>query len=190
MTAARALSWSGIFRLGLVQLALGAVVVLMTSTLNRVMTVELALPAIVPGALVGFHFLVQAVRPWMGHGSDRSGRRGPWIIGGMVVLATGGVAAAAATEAPVAFVLCGAPGSYACDTLTLPGRLRGDLDTLEGGPTSPVPALSVMRQVRANPDYYYVQAEPSGVATPPFDAMMRRSARKPEDSISLSSRVT
>ena len=97
MTAARALSWSGIFRLGLVQLALGAVVVLMTSTLNRVMTVELALPAIVPGALVGFHFLVQAVRPWMGHGSDRSGRRGPWIIGGMVVLATGGVAAAAAT---------------------------------------------------------------------------------------------
>lgn len=81
----------------MVQLALGAVVVLMTSTLNRVMTVELALPAIVPGALVGFHFLVQAIRPWMGFGSDRSGRRAPWIIAGMVVLALGGVAAAAAT---------------------------------------------------------------------------------------------
>lgn len=91
------LTWGGIARLGMVQLALGAVVVLMTSTLNRVMTIELALPAVVPGALVGFHFLVQGIRPWMGHGSDRSGRRGPWIIGGMVALALGGVAAAAAT---------------------------------------------------------------------------------------------
>ena len=37
-------------RLGLVQTGLGAIVVLTTSTLNRVMVVELALPAMLPGA--------------------------------------------------------------------------------------------------------------------------------------------
>ena len=42
------LSWLGIIRLGLVQTGLGAVVVLTTSTLNRVMVVELAMPAVVP----------------------------------------------------------------------------------------------------------------------------------------------
>jgi len=47
------LSWLSIVRLGLVQMCLGAIVVLMTSTLNRVMVVELALPALVPGLLVG-----------------------------------------------------------------------------------------------------------------------------------------
>ena len=36
--------WGSIFRLGLVQTALGAMVVLATSTFNRVMVVELALP--------------------------------------------------------------------------------------------------------------------------------------------------
>ena len=43
------LSWASIFRLGLVQLCLGAIVVLTTSTLNRLMVVELALPAVLPG---------------------------------------------------------------------------------------------------------------------------------------------
>ena len=47
------LSWLSIFRLGLVQMCLGAIVVLTTSTLNRVMVVELALPAVLPGLLVG-----------------------------------------------------------------------------------------------------------------------------------------
>ncbi|BBK44702.1 bacteriochlorophyll synthase [Allostella vacuolata] len=91
------LSWLGIVRLGLVQAALGAILVLTTSTLNRVMVVELALPAILPGALVGFHHAIQAVRPRLGHGSDVGGRRTPWIVGGMAVLATGGVLAAIAT---------------------------------------------------------------------------------------------
>ena len=40
------LSWVQIFRMGLVQMCLGAVVVLTTSTLNRLMVVELALPAV------------------------------------------------------------------------------------------------------------------------------------------------
>jgi MFS transporter, BCD family, chlorophyll transporter len=96
MTAAP-LGWWGIARLGLVQACLGAVVVLTTSTLNRVMVVELALPALVPGLLVALHYLVQWVRPRMGFGGDIGGRRTPWIVGGMALLALGGVLAAAAT---------------------------------------------------------------------------------------------
>ena len=92
-----ALSWIEIVRLGLVQSALGAVVVLTTSTLNRVMVVELMLPAMLPGALVGLHYAVQLSRPRWGHGSDMGGRRTPWILAGMAVLAGGGVLAAAAT---------------------------------------------------------------------------------------------
>ena len=91
------LGWLGIFRLGLVQTALGAIVVLTTSTINRVMVVELAMPAMLPGALVGLHYAVQLLRPRLGHGSDAGGRRTPWIVGGMATLALGGVTAAAAT---------------------------------------------------------------------------------------------
>jgi len=91
------LSWLSIFRLGLVQTALGAIVVLATSTLNRVMVVELALPAMLPGALVGFHYAVQMLRPRWGFGSDAGGRRTPWILGGMAVLALGGFLGALGT---------------------------------------------------------------------------------------------
>jgi BCD family chlorophyll transporter-like MFS transporter len=91
------LGWLGIIRLGLVQTALGAIVVLTTSALNRVMVVELALPATLPGILVGLHYALQMLRPRMGYGSDMGGRRTPWIIGGMAVLALGGVLAAAGT---------------------------------------------------------------------------------------------
>jgi len=91
------LSWLGIVRLGLVQTALGAIVVLTTSTLNRVMVVELALPAVLPGALVAMHYAVQMLRPRFGYGSDLGRRRTPWIIGGMAVLCLGGVGAASAT---------------------------------------------------------------------------------------------
>ncbi|MCA3130172.1 MAG: BCD family MFS transporter [Betaproteobacteria bacterium] len=95
--AAPALGWLGIVRLGLVQTALGAIVVLTTSTMNRVMVVELALPAMLPGALVGLHYAIQLLRPRLGYGSDVGGRRTPWIVGGMAVLAAGGVLAALAT---------------------------------------------------------------------------------------------
>ena len=91
------LGWLGVVRLGLVQMAIGAMVVLTTSTLNRVMVVELALPALLPGLLVALHYLVQVTRPRMGFGSDVGGRRTPWIIGGLAVLALGAVGAAAAT---------------------------------------------------------------------------------------------
>ncbi len=89
--------WIKVARLGLVQASLGAIVVLTVSTLNRVMVVELALPALLPGALVALHYLVQMTRPKMGHGSDVGGRRTPWILGGMATLALGGVTAALAT---------------------------------------------------------------------------------------------
>jgi BCD family chlorophyll transporter-like MFS transporter len=91
------LGWLGILRLGLVQTALGAIVVLTTSTMNRVMVVELALPAMLPGALVALHHAVQMMRPRFGYGSDVGGRRTPWIVGGMAALAFGAVTAALAT---------------------------------------------------------------------------------------------
>jgi BCD family chlorophyll transporter-like MFS transporter len=93
----RLLGWLGIIRLGVVQAALGSIVVLVISTLNRVMVVEYARPAVLPGALVALHYAVQLARPRFGYGSDRSGRRTPWILGGMAVLAAGGVLCALAT---------------------------------------------------------------------------------------------
>ncbi len=88
------LTWFQIFRLGLVQMALGAIVVLTTSTLNRLMVVELSLPAILPGLLVGLHYSIQLTRPHWGFYSDTGGHRTRWIIGGMVALALGAFTAA------------------------------------------------------------------------------------------------
>lgn len=94
--AQRMLGWPGIIRLGLVQSALGAMVVLAISTLNRVMVVEYALPALIPGILVALHYLVQMLRPRFGHASDRLRRRTPWILGGLGALAVGLVTASLA----------------------------------------------------------------------------------------------
>jgi len=123
------LTWFGIVRLGLVQTALGAVVVMTNSTLNRVMVVELQMLAMVPGVLVALHYAVQMSRPKMGHGSDLGGRRTPWIVGGMASLAAGGLLAAVATAwmatdaaaglalAVVAYVMIGGGVSAAGTTL-------------------------------------------------------------------------
>ncbi len=88
------LSWFGIARLGLVQMSLGAIVVLTTATMNRVMVVELAMPAILPGLLVSLYYGTQFLRPRFGHGADQGGKRTPWIIGGVAVLAAGALGAA------------------------------------------------------------------------------------------------
>jgi len=124
------LGWLGIFRLGLVQAAIGGVVVMTTSTLNRVMVVELSLPAMLPGVLVALHYFVQVMRPRFGYGSDLGGRRAPWIVGGMALLGVGATAAAAATAlmstslvlgifaAIVAFTMVGF-GVGACGTALL-----------------------------------------------------------------------
>lgn len=96
-TGSGSFGWWPVVRLGFVQASIGAVVVMTTSTLNRVMVVELALPALLPGLLVAFHYLVQVVRPRLGHGADVSGRHAAWMLGGVSVLATGGIGAAIAT---------------------------------------------------------------------------------------------
>ncbi len=88
--------WLSIVRLGMVQMALGSVVVLTTSTLNRLMIVELALPAVLPGALVALHYGVQITRPNWGFLSDSGGHRTRWIVGGVATLAAGALLAAAA----------------------------------------------------------------------------------------------
>lgn len=101
------LGWIGIVRLGLVQTALGAIVVLTTATLNRVMVVELALAATIPGALVGLHYAVQILRPVWGHRSDGGRRRTPWIIGGIATLGAGGALASVAVALTAQSVLAG-----------------------------------------------------------------------------------
>jgi BCD family chlorophyll transporter-like MFS transporter len=88
------LRWGQIARLGLVQMCLGAVVVLTTSTLNRLMVVEFALPAVLPGLLVALHYGIQLSRPRWGYTSDTGGNRTRWIIGGMAALSLGGFLAA------------------------------------------------------------------------------------------------
>lgn len=108
-----AFGWTSIVRLGLVQVALGSIVAITNSTLNRVMVVELALLATLPGALVGLHYAVQALRPRWGYGSDVGGRRTPWIVGGMALLAAGGVGAAASTALMAESVWLGVAASVA-----------------------------------------------------------------------------
>ena len=123
-------SWFNIACVGVVQACMGAVVVTTTTTLNRVMVVELALPAMLPGFLVSLHYFIQMVRPRMGHGADQSQQATPWILGGMALLSLGGILAAFATvwmathfllgliSALVAFCMIGL-GVSACGTTLL-----------------------------------------------------------------------
>ncbi|HCB76321.1 MAG TPA: MFS transporter, partial [Sphingomonas bacterium] len=70
------LGWPGIVRLGLVQSAIGALAVLATSLLNRVMVVEYALPAALPAGLVAWHYAVQLSRPAAASCRNHDPRRG------------------------------------------------------------------------------------------------------------------
>ena len=82
MTRATPLGWLGIVRLGLVQTALGAIVVLTTSTLNRVMVVEMALPA--PGGLgVREWFLLRLLTPEL---TPLVGERAEFVAAAVVAL--------------------------------------------------------------------------------------------------------
>ena len=122
--------WWQVLRLALVQACLGSVVVITTSTLNRIMVVELMMPALLPGLLVGLHYAVQMVRPRMGFGADQGRRCTPWMVGGMGVLSLGGCLAAQATVtmgsdrglgvalAALAFAMIGV-GVSACGTSLL-----------------------------------------------------------------------
>jgi len=94
------LGWGGIARLCLVNAAIGGMAALPVNLFNRLMTVELALPALLPGLLVALHYAVQITRPAWGHRSDAAGRRVPVILGGMALLACGVIAAAWAVGLP------------------------------------------------------------------------------------------
>ena len=51
------------------------------------------MPAVLPAAFVAWHYVVQLSRPRWGYGSDLGGRRTPWIVGGMGVVALGAILA-------------------------------------------------------------------------------------------------
>jgi BCD family chlorophyll transporter-like MFS transporter len=97
ISPALGLSWIAIVRIGLVQASIGAMVMLITTVLNRLMVVEYALAGAIPAALVGWHYAVQLGRPLWGHGSDKGGSRALWIVGGIITLALGAMMAVHAT---------------------------------------------------------------------------------------------
>ncbi|MCU0625205.1 MAG: BCD family MFS transporter [Gemmatimonadaceae bacterium] len=89
--------WTAIVRVGVVQACIGALVVLITATMNRVMVIELGLPATLAGGLVALYYTVQlGLRPRMGHLADHSRALPRWIAGGIAILATGVIGAAMA----------------------------------------------------------------------------------------------
>ncbi|MDJ0640934.1 MAG: MFS transporter [Paracoccaceae bacterium] len=83
------LGWGGILRLCLVNAAIGGMAALPVNLFNRLMTVELALPALLPGLLVALHYAVQITRPVWGHRSDAKGGRTPFILGGLAAVGAG-----------------------------------------------------------------------------------------------------
>ena len=87
--------WLAIVRVGVVQACIGGLVVLITATMNRVMVVELGLPATLAGGLVALYYTIQlGLRPRMGHLADRSRALARWITLGIATLAAGVVSAA------------------------------------------------------------------------------------------------
>lgn len=99
------MGWGNIARLCLVNAAIGGMAALPVNLFNRLMTVELTLPAILPGLLVALHYAVQISRPAWGHRSDAAGKRVPVILSGMTVLAVGVIAAAWGVTLPTAQAL-------------------------------------------------------------------------------------
>lgn len=109
------LSWFAIVRIGLVQACIGALVMMGTTVLNRLMVVEYGMLAAIPAGLVSWHYVIQLGRPLWGHGSDRGSNRTHWIIGGMIVLAAGTLMATQATlmmEAPGVWIFAYAILAY------------------------------------------------------------------------------
>lgn len=142
------LGWGSLVRLCLVNAAIGAMAALPVNLFNRLMTVELALPALLPGLLVALHYAVQLSRPAWGHRSDRGGQRTPFILGGMAALGlavslaawTVGVAESSVVSALILWVIAytiigfgvGAAGTsfLALLAAAAPERRRGAAATL------------------------------------------------------------
>jgi BCD family chlorophyll transporter-like MFS transporter len=83
------LGWGGITRLCLANAAIGGLAALPVNLFNRLMTVELALPALLPGLLVALHYAVQLSRPVWGHRSDAKGGRTPFVLLGIALVGLG-----------------------------------------------------------------------------------------------------
>ncbi|MEM9715758.1 MAG: BCD family MFS transporter [Pseudomonadota bacterium] len=83
------IGWGHIARLCLANMAIGGLSALPVNLFNRLMTVELALPAILPGLLVALHYAVQLSRPYWGHRSDTKGGRTQFILGGTALVGLG-----------------------------------------------------------------------------------------------------
>lgn len=83
------LGWGAIARLCLCNMAIGGLAALPVNLFNRLMTVELAWPALLPGLLVALHYGVQMTRPYWGHRSDAKGGRTPFILGGIACVGVG-----------------------------------------------------------------------------------------------------
>ena len=81
--------WGTLVRLCLANAAIGGMAALPVNLFNRLMTVELALPALLPGLLVALHYAVQLTRPAWGHRSDARGGRTPFILGGIALVGLG-----------------------------------------------------------------------------------------------------
>lgn len=110
------MSWRVLIRLCLVNAAIGGLAALPVNLFNRLMTVELALPALLPGLLVALHYGVQLTRPVWGHRSDAKGGRTPFILAGIAVVGLGIVGAAwgiALAETSIPLALCVWVLSYA-----------------------------------------------------------------------------
>ena len=81
------LGWGRLVQLCLANAAIGGLAALPVNLFNRLMTVELALPALLPGLLVALHYGVQLSRPVWGHRSDAKGDRTRLILGGITLVA-------------------------------------------------------------------------------------------------------
>ena len=97
--------WGMLVRLSLVNAAIGGMTALPVNLFNRLMAVELGLPATLAGLFVALHYAVQLSRPVWGHRSDAIAARTPVILGGLAVLGAGIVAAAWAMALPTAAAL-------------------------------------------------------------------------------------
>lgn len=82
-----------VLQICLLQLSTATLFVLLNSTLNRVMVVELGISATLVGMLIGFHNILAFVRPIVGHYSDAhlffGYRRTPNIIVGNLLAVSG-----------------------------------------------------------------------------------------------------
>ena len=93
----RSISITHAVRLAAFPFGLGVAVVFVSSTLNRVMIVELELPAALVGAFFAIPFLIAPARAWLGYVSDGypiwGKRREPYIVIGALVAGSGIVGA-------------------------------------------------------------------------------------------------